>query len=82
MKKMGVIKLRTIAYNPQANGLTEQSTSAVKSSLCLWLNKVYGNRKTNHRYHSIDQFQNSIYEIYDIARNNMNTQQKVLSTSS
>ena len=42
MKKMGVIKLRTIGYNPQANGLTEQSMSTVKSSLCLWLNRVYG----------------------------------------
>ena len=45
MKKMGVIKLRTIGYNPQANGLTEQSMSTVKSSLCLRLNRVYGTEK-------------------------------------
>ena len=45
MKKMGVIKLRTIGYNPQANGLTEESMSTVKSSLRLRLNRVYGTEK-------------------------------------
>ena len=44
------------------------------------LNVVYGNIEISDRYNSFEQFQNNIYEIYNLARENMNTRQKVSST--
>ena len=123
MKRMGVKKLRTTGYNPQANGLIEESMSIVKNYLTAFtsknpqnmdnfyrelafayntsvhsstgftpahlfygrlfnvpLNIFYGNIETSERYNSYEQFQNNIYEFYNLARENMNTRQKVSST--
>ena len=44
------------------------------------LNVVYGNTEISDRYNSFEQFQNNIYEIYNLARENMNTRQKVSPT--
>ena len=44
------------------------------------MNVVYGNIEISDRYNSFEQFQNNIYEIYNLARENMNTRQKVSST--
>ena len=41
------------------------------------LNVVYGNTEISDRYNSFEQFQNNIYEIYNLARENMNTRQKI-----
>ena len=44
------------------------------------MNVVCGNIEISDRYNSFEQFQNNIYEIYNLARENMNTRQKVSST--
>ena len=44
------------------------------------LNVVYGNTEISDRYNSFEQFQNNIYEIYNLARENMNTRQKISPT--
>ena len=44
------------------------------------LNVVYGNTEISDRYNSFEQFQNNVYEIYNLARENMNTRQKVSPT--
>ena len=41
------------------------------------LNVVYGNTEISDRYNSFEQFQNNIYEIYNLARE---TRQKVSPT--
>ena len=39
MRKLGVKKLRTTGYNPQGNGLTEQSNQTCKNYLTAYVNK-------------------------------------------
>eukprot|EP00493_Phyllostaurus_siculus_P007166 UN07240 len=38
MKELAVNKLRTTSYNPQSNGLTEQSNSVTKQYLTAFVN--------------------------------------------
>ena len=40
MRQMGIKKLRTTGYNPQANGLTEQSNSTIKNFLTSYVNET------------------------------------------
>ena len=40
MQKLGIKKLRTTGYNPQANGLTEQSNTTIKNYLTSYVHET------------------------------------------
>ena len=123
MKLLGVKKLRATGYNPQANGLTEQSMPTCKNYLTSFVNSnprnwdkycrelcfayntsvhsstgftpaqlffgrqinvpldlVYGSFKDDYKIGSFSEFQENIYNLYELARNTMKTRQAVSAT--
>eukprot|EP00795_Rhopilema_esculentum_P015819 gene15819-7129_t len=82
MKKRGLSKVRTTGYNPRSNGLTEQSNVIVKDYLTANVNGKSNNRRdwdtwTRELAFAYKQFSEQLSSMYELARQRMNTRQKV-----